>query len=518
MRPPVVALAALLLLLGWQSAASTETKTVCPQGPPTCQYATIRGAVNSGSYPLTQPLTIEVSPGTYRERVTIYNKDGTASNHLVIKAVGAPGTVIVDGSDPYHWEPVPGMGTAVWYTYIPWVPSQTQVFVDSIRYRYVPSGKPDDLEYGEYTGDAGAPAFLYINTGGAIDPNEHELGVTNLDPTRQRGFEADDSEYLTIEGFTVRRCIQEGIRVRGPTGTLHSVIVRNCTAAENRKRGIDLEDCTNCSIENNRARDNGSHGIYLLHSTNSQIARNVSYRNDDPDAARGSVAGIKVGDSFVPANVNNVTVDYNIAYDNEDSGIDLHGASDILVRGNCSYRNRDHGYDNLTTDRTTFVSNVAARNDHDGLSAEEDAFHVKIHNCIFALNAVRPQTLADTGGVREVFADTTVGFESDYNVIVGLPADDFEAPEFTGYYRRLVELRMPAAPAGRVRFNTLQGYRDSTYALDDNSKGESAAFIDSAAGVFRPRWASSAVDAADTTAVGWLPTDPSGVARHDCSG
>lgn len=45
-----------------------------------------------------------------------------------------------------------------------------------------------------------------------------------------------------------------------------------------------------------------------------------------------------------------------------------------------------------------------------------------------------------------------------------------------------------------------------------------ATFVDAVAGGLRPRWSSSVVDRADTTVAGWLTTDPSGVARHDCSG
>ena len=487
------------------------TKTVCPSG---CDYMTITEAVASITFPLTQTTTIEVGAGTYRERVQLNNKDGTASYRFTIKAVGTPGTAVIDGSDAFQWDPVNGFGNSVWSTYIyptPWNPPATQVFVDSVRYNYNDAGAPEALSPGEYTYDSGAPDWVYINTGGGFDPNDHDTGITNTSSSRQRAFEVEDTEYLTLEGLTVRRCAEEGIRIRGVGGTIHSVIVKNCTATQNFKRGIHVQNCDGCSIEGSRASVNGSHGIYLYACTNGQIVDNHSYRNDDPVASWGGVAGIKVGDSTDSSNVSVVTVARNICHDNEDSGVDLKGAKRILVRGNLSYRNGDHGFDNNYTKHTVFESNVAVKNNHDGLSIESTSRNVEMYNCILALNGVNPFTLALPGYVSEIAAYDTSGFRSDYNVIDEAPSTDWVVGT-AHYYRRAVEF-----PAFR-RWATFEGYVDSTVGLDDHSKSSAPAFADSAKGRFRPWWASSAIDAADTTAAGWSATDISGVGRHDCSG
>ena len=514
--PLHAALSVAFLVSATTSAAAIEL-TVCPPGSnPPCNYATITQAVNSRSYPLTTPVTIRVKPGIYRERVRLVNRDGTASNPLVMVADGPPGTVVVDGSDAFPWSPLSGHPN-VWSADLgatPWIPPATHVLVDSTRYRYNDEEDPDELQPGEYT--RGGSNLVYIRTPDGIDPNQHDVGVTNHGATRQRAFYLSNSEHVTVDGFVLRRCSEDGIRIDG-TGS-RFVTVKNCVVRDNWKRGIHLQEGTDCVVENNRSHDNGRHGIFVRSTTSSRVTRNHTYRNDDPSAARGGQTGIKVGEAPGPISVTNVTVEYNVAHDNEDTGIELAWASDILVRGNVSYRNGDHGYDNSATINTTHVGNIAARNDHDGISIEATARNATVFNCIFVMNGVQAGTLATPGGVREMFVDSTLGFQSDHNVIVGLPPYGNVGAGYNENYRRLVELRAPAAFSGRVHFHTLQGYQDSTYALDETSSGGMPVFADSAAGDFRPWWASSAIDGADTTVPGWTEADFSGQGRHDCAG
>jgi parallel beta-helix repeat protein len=517
-QPLRTMLSAALVVAATTSSKAVEL-TVCPPGSnPPCDYPTITQAVNSRAYPLTAPVTIKVKPGIYRERVRLNNRDGTAGNPLVIVADGPPGSVAVDGTDAFPWNPVPGFAD-VWSTEIgptPWSPPATHVFVDSTRYQYVSDGDLEDLDPGEFTRDEEDADRVYIRTPDGIDPNQHDVGVTNHSATRQRAFYLSNSEHVTVDGFVLSRCSEDGIRIDG-TGS-RAVTVRNCVIRDNWKRGIHLQEGTDCVIEDNRSYRNGRHGIFVRTTSNSRLTRNRAYQNDYPDVLRGGQNGIKVGEGPGPINVTNVTVEYNIAHDNEDTGIELAWASDILVRGNLSYRNGDHGYDNLETNAATYVGNVAARNDHDGISIEASSRNATIFNCIFTMNGVQAGTLETPGGVREMFVDSTLGFQSDYNVIAGLPAYGNVGAGYNEYYRRLVELRAPAAQSGRVHFLTLQGYQDSTYALDDNSNNGLPVFADSTAGDFRPWWASSAIDGADETVPGWTETDFSGQERHDCAG
>ncbi len=137
--PAGLALAGLLaavLLVAGHLQASAVTYTVCPSG---CNYPTIQAAVTAVPASRTQPITILVSAGTYRERVRVNNKLGTASNTLVIQAQGAD---TLDGSDLYPtslWT-LYNTGPVYWATYTPislMSPPKSQVFVNGVRYTYV---------------------------------------------------------------------------------------------------------------------------------------------------------------------------------------------------------------------------------------------------------------------------------------------------------------------------------------------------------------------------------------------
>src|SRR5262245_61694477 len=87
----LVALPASALFLTFShSAASGTTYSVCPSG---CDYSSINTAVDNA---LDPGVTINVSPGIYRELMTIVSPhNGTSGSPAVMRASG--GAVIVDG-------------------------------------------------------------------------------------------------------------------------------------------------------------------------------------------------------------------------------------------------------------------------------------------------------------------------------------------------------------------------------------------------------------------------------------
>jgi len=263
------------------------TRTVCPS----CTYKTITHALKTGDT-FGAGDTIIVTAGTYRERVDLINlNDGSAGNPAVIKAAGE---VIIDGpdrfDDPGLWAPT-SVGSNVYYAYAdttPLNPPISQLFINGARYKYVASiGDYAALAPGEWAREESqSDTIIYVNAGGTNPGNATALIGSN---SRRNGFNVDSTDYVVIDGFTVRHT-EEGIDIRGVGSSYSSlniegVVVKNCTSRDNWKRGIFLRNCVNCTLEDNVAYGNGGHGIYLTIDSACIIARNRSYSNDDPTPA-----------------------------------------------------------------------------------------------------------------------------------------------------------------------------------------------------------------------------------------
>ncbi len=94
---PLVSTLALILplVLALAAPVSAATVTVCPAGPPTCDYATITAAVAGETY----PVIINVYPGTYNESVDLYKLAGGDITLRTVNTAGTPtpGTATVNG-------------------------------------------------------------------------------------------------------------------------------------------------------------------------------------------------------------------------------------------------------------------------------------------------------------------------------------------------------------------------------------------------------------------------------------
>jgi hypothetical protein len=256
-------------------------------------------------------------------------------------------------------------------------------------------------------------------------------------------------------------------------------------------------------------------------SDNATVTWNQSFRNDKPADPRGGSTGILIGDSRAHDSlVTNSIVDFNVVYDNEDSGIEVKGASRIALRRNISCRNLDHGFDNNKVKQIRWINNIAHGNQHDGFSVEDTSHYVEAYNNIFAYNAVTGSNLGpqgtSLGPVREMFVDSiTNGFISDHNLIYGrTPGTYGTAPNTWNRYltdfpsgnaSTLAEHKLENFPNDANSFTGVPGFADTTGGFVDFSI---AALTD------------SVVDRGKTDMTGWfspmwLSSDPRGFVAYD---
>jgi len=498
----------VLLAATWQPSYAS-VHSVCS----TCEYHSINAAITG--IPLGPGVTILVSGGPYREKVAINNKDGQSTNREVVRASG---TVVVDGSDPYNstslWTQVGTDSTYFAHDTSGVTPPDWLLIVDDVQYQYVPDTSWANLHTGQWGYNAGN-SRIYINAGSTANPGTKAIYVG----ARTMGFNVDNSDYLTIAGFTVTRASGKGIDVRGTNGGTRTlgVIVDSCSVTQSFSQGIFLRDASNCIVRNSSSSYNGSYGILLDYSDNCQIVNNRTFSNDAPFASWGGVAGIKLGSATTDSTeVKDITIDYNVSYGNEDSGIDLKAARRVLVRRNVCYANGDHGFDNNHTDSTTFINNLAFRNNHDGLSVENTSRWVNVFNNMFVHNGIDGTQLASDGPVCEMQILGDSAFVSDYNVVV--PLSRLKRGDVSNHWWRSVVERHT------TEFVTFQGYRDSTASLDEHSYTTLPAFADTTSPDFTLTSSSdNAVDAAKTNMTGWLTpmwlsVDPRGYVTHDYAG
>src|SRR5207245_2367554 len=135
--------------------------------------------------------------------------------------------------------------------------------------------------------------------------------------------------------------------------------------------------------------------------------------NDTPFKLRGGANGIRVGETGVTTIAQNDTIEANVAFVNEDSGIEIRG-DQILSRYNQSWKNQDHGYDHDPSNNVKHIGDLAWGNARDGMSFETNSSNNTVRNCVIANN----------GGDRgrrdyeiETFTGSRIGWTSDYNVI-----------------------------------------------------------------------------------------------------
>ena len=443
-----------------------------PSGPGTefQPYCTITAAVNlrgkAGN-------TIIVKPGIYREQVTI-RASGAPGDPIVLRAEG-PG-VIVEGADDLSqaasWV---SAGGGVWRAAgVNWKPNQ--VFVDDVLLQpAADSLAPPPVDRFTWLTGQG----LFVNLGGD-NPGLRRTLVG----ARSHNFNMVSRSWITIEGFTALHADSRGIFLQS---NCSNVTLIGNTVGFADLSGIALTGGSANVIEGNVSMNNGLHGISLTAGTTGCTVRdNEAFGNADPDVRRAN--GIYL--LAAPAN----TLYRNRLHNNQDSG--LHFGTDAngcVAFNNRSWANGDHGYDHLGATGTTHVNDVSSGNYRDGFSIEGGATGTRLSNCISVNNGI----LTNDHNLW-VEPGSDIGFVSDYNIFWNGSAD--EPINFLG-----------------IEYARIQDYQGVS-GQDAHSLQVDPLFSSPAAGDFRLRSGSPAIDAGNSAAAGWPATDAAGQPRVDVPG
>lgn len=178
-----------------------------------------------------------------------------------------------------------------------------------------------------------------------VHSSETGVGYVSVEPNnnfvmRNCEFQKSGADDLFGGGFwyngTISDCIFEDGFGYGLGGTAAAhLIIRNCIARGNRQ-GFGFERFYNCTITNNIAYNNSDNGFYLINGTaGCYVAENESYNNGK--------SGFAVGLVWIPAapkiQSSDITYFRNKAYNNEDHGFRVGGASRISFNEDEAYNN-----------------------------------------------------------------------------------------------------------------------------------------------------------------------------------
>jgi parallel beta-helix repeat protein len=392
----VIASATLLFAFASPAAATASTlyvdngnQSCSDSGPGTS--ATPFCTIGRGASVAAAGQTVQVASGTYPELVTV-GHSGSVGAPIVLAA--APGASVT-------------------------VSGQANGFKISGRSYVTIQG---------FTVSSTTSYGIYVTTSTNII-----LSGNTVTQTGSHGFYvAGSSANVTVSGNTVSSTTGYGVYLN----TLSNISVNGSTIAGTTNVGIYAYGCSNITVSGNDVSYSGQpvqsytkYGIKLASTTSSLVSGNTAHNNSDAgvflDAA---TSGVEVTGNRTYGNARGYsraapgidirgygnTIDRNISYNNEDSGLQFYpGSHDNVVVDNLTYGNGDHGIDNNGSTGQQIISNTVYGNVTAGINAEGNSSGATIANNISVDNGIHsPRTHGDI----RVDSTSTAGTTVDYNM------------------------------------------------------------------------------------------------------
>jgi parallel beta-helix repeat protein len=290
-RQGKVALVGLLLLVVAASFAARpqeagQTFTVCPEGPPACQFQRIQDAINASP----DGATIEVASGTYQENLFIFHSlklIGSGADKTVIKSLSTvagrdvirvyggfaeyPIKVAIEG---FTITGVPRRGGAIWMQRVFNISIENDVvdgggiFLQNASWVEIQGNTFQNSPYGIRVEDSGSITIqgnLFQGNGDGIDiwnSSEVKIQANTIQNNRASGVALPGVTQASIIDNHVKGNRRDGIYVLRFEGSISGNTIRS-----NVGNGISLLDENQATITNNTIEDNGQSGIQVWNKT-----------------------------------------------------------------------------------------------------------------------------------------------------------------------------------------------------------------------------------------------------------
>ncbi|MBX5475331.1 MAG: right-handed parallel beta-helix repeat-containing protein [Thermoleophilia bacterium] len=304
------------------------------------------------------------------------------------------------------------------------------------------------------------------------------------------GFAVSGRSWVAINGFDITATSGHGLDVS--SGSSHVILSGNHVSQSGQPSsgltayGIRLSGVTDSVVSGNTVDHNSDSGIAVVGSSaRIQVLGNKSFAN--ARQFQRAAAGIRLAGST------DGVVAGNVVHDNEDSGIESYpGTSSTLIEDNVSYRNGDHGIDNLGATNQRILANTVYGNVTAGINVEGSSTGATVENNISVDNGIgSPRTHSDIRIERGSTAGTIV----DSNLVWLTTQDTLYIWDSVGY-------------STLAAFQAASG--QGTHEIWADPK-----LADAGASDFHLTASSPAIDSADSGVSGQPATDADGNPRVD---
>jgi nitrous oxidase accessory protein len=236
----------------------------------------------------------------------------------------------------------------------------------------------------------------------------------------QVGVWAENADNISLQNTTLESC-DSGVYVKGcRSGLMVGCLFSNC-----KKYGLDVEQCSDFWLENNRIISNANSGLLLKGSQNCSIERNVvsgnmfglALWNSSQNQVRRNRADHNSYAILVTDRSNNNTIRDNVADENSNSeivkgfgiGISLQENSSYNLVVNNSARKNFNGFDiSKGCKFNAIYANQASDNSH-GIRMNENR-----NNLVFGNNFERNNINAYENASLNIWNTTFGNYYSDY--------------------------------------------------------------------------------------------------------